>query len=128
MGLIDRVQVTTQVGQIVQDELLALAEAHGVDAGEYRRLLLIRAVDQALAEFRSAHGVSPAEYLGKTEAPSLWAEALGDADREAIGDVLQMIARGGQATDGDLLVLSHACGVSLASIKGLKGRNDVHHT
>jgi hypothetical protein len=65
MGLINGVQVTTNIGKATQDELLALAEAHGMDAGEYRRHLLVKATDIALAEFREAHGMSPQEWLAE---------------------------------------------------------------
>jgi hypothetical protein len=63
MGLIDSTQHSTNLGRATHDEILALAEAHGMDAGEYRRHLIVRAVDQALAEFRAAHGISPHEWI-----------------------------------------------------------------
>jgi hypothetical protein len=67
MGLVDRVQVTTQVSQVTQHAILALAEAHGIDAGEYRRHLIVRAVDIAQAEFRAAHGISAVEFLARDD-------------------------------------------------------------
>jgi hypothetical protein len=84
-------------------------------------------VDQALAEFRAAHGLSPSEYLairdrsGTTiDLDKVAAKNLGDDDREAIAEVLQALAGGAQITDGDLLVLAHACGISPDLIQGLK--------
>jgi hypothetical protein len=65
MALIGSVQVTTNLGKVTNEQILALAEAHGMDAGEYRRHLLVKAADAALADFRAAYGMSPQEWLAE---------------------------------------------------------------
>jgi hypothetical protein len=63
VGLINAVQVTTNVSQVTNEQMLLLAEAHGMDAGEYRRHLLVKAVDAELASFRLAYGMNPSEWV-----------------------------------------------------------------
>lgn len=96
MGLVDRVQVTTQISQVTQDAILALAEAHGIDAGEYRRHLIVRAVDIAQSEFRSAHGMSAADFLAQDGTE----DVNPDAEAKAAIALIQSIITGQELDPG----------------------------
>lgn len=67
MALKDPKQVSVNLSGPILKLQLELAEAYGLDPGEYRRWLLTEAVKAALIEFRAAHQVSPAEYLESRE-------------------------------------------------------------
>lgn len=94
MGLINKVQVSVNIGKVTADQIELLAKFNGVDPGEMRRILLLQGTHSKMAEMQAALGDRAAEYMVPSESAIALIKALvtgKDLDAAAIESVAESL-------------------------------------